>query len=151
MSRGWIFLSLNSNVIMGTYTLLRGLTDSIIGNIIGNFIPIKLHVGFVSNLLTLSVYDIVNGDLKSLMLSLLYFASVSLILQTLLPLNTIATLAFIANALSAGVGPMSTVCYLYYTQDNSYINVSMFLFGGLKFSIWFVYGVVESALPIVFS
>lgn len=97
------------------------------------------------------MYDIVNGDLKSLIFSLLYFLSVILILQTLMPLNTIATLAFIANAISAGVGPMSTVCYLYYTKDNSFINVPMFLFGGIKFSIWFTYGLVEQAYPILFS
>jgi len=41
ISRGWIFLSLNNNVIMGTYTMLRGLTDSIIGNIIGTLLRYK--------------------------------------------------------------------------------------------------------------
>jgi len=51
--------------------------------------------------------------------------------------------AFVANSISAGVGPLSTICYLYETSDNSYINIPMFLFGGLKFSIWFTYGLVE--------
>jgi hypothetical protein len=35
VSREWIFLSLNNNVIMGTYTVIRYLPDSIMGNIIG--------------------------------------------------------------------------------------------------------------------
>lgn len=110
-----------------------------------------MNEGFISNLFTLAIYDVANGDLRALSLSLLYFITVSLILQTLLPLNAVASLAFIANAISAGVGPMSTVCYLYYTKDNTYMNIPMFLFGGLKFSIWFTYGLVEQAFPILFS
>ena len=36
VSRDWIFLQLNNNTCMGSYALMKGLTDSIIGNIIGN-------------------------------------------------------------------------------------------------------------------
>lgn len=99
--------------------------------------------GLVSNLFTLVVYDIANGDLKTLSLSLLYFASIATVLINFLPLNTVATLAFLANATSAGIGPMSTVCYLFCSKDNTYMNIPMFLLGGLKFSIWFTYGLVE--------
>lgn len=76
-------------------------------------------------------------------MGLLYFVSVSFFLQTFLPLHIIGQVAFIANSISAGIGPMSTICYLYKTGNNDYINIPMFLFGGLKFTIWFTYGLVE--------
>jgi hypothetical protein len=43
VSRDWIFLQLNNNTCMGTYVFLKGLHDSIIGNIIGKHSIITLR------------------------------------------------------------------------------------------------------------
>lgn len=43
VSKEWILLSLNNNACMGPYALLRGLTDSIIGNVIGKFYSLSKY------------------------------------------------------------------------------------------------------------
>jgi uncharacterized protein with PQ loop repeat len=59
--------------------------------------------------------------------------------------------ALIANTISAAIGPMGTLSKLIETRDNVYINIPMFMSGGIKYMIWFIYGVGESAFPIAFS
>jgi len=67
------------------------------------------------------------------------------------PIFFVGTLALMANTISAGIGPMSTLTKLIITRDNHYLNIPMFLFGGIKFLMWFIYGVGEGAFPIAFS
>lgn len=80
-----------------------------------------------------------------------YLITLALILFLFLPINLVSSIALIVNTISAGIGPMGTLCKLTMTRDNRYLNIPMFIFGGLKYLMWFIYGVGESAFPIAFS
>lgn len=99
----------------------------------------------------MTALDIANKNYKTLLFTLTYFFCVILLGYSVVPLNTLAVIAFCANTMSAGLGPLSTLCRLYKTGDNRYLNFPMFLTGGFKYLIWFTYGLVEYAFPILFS
>ena len=68
-----------------------------------------MQIGLVTNLATLTLFDLALGQKRKLINTIMYLVSVSIVLRSFFDLKQISMFAMIANSLSVSLGPLGVL------------------------------------------